>query len=36
MSDNKDELEKSRDKNEGRDDPRHRPGGDKSPWLGGG
>jgi hypothetical protein len=36
-TDDKDELEKSRDNKEGRDDaPPHRPGGDKSPWLGGG
>ena len=33
----KEDNEKNRDKQEGRDKaPRNRPGGEKSPWLGGG
>jgi hypothetical protein len=31
------EIKRARDEQEGRDEPpRHRPGGNKSPWLGGG
>jgi hypothetical protein len=35
--DSKEDDDKSRDEQEGRDQaPRNRPGGEKSPWLGGG